>query len=307
MTTAPLPDTQPPAAPGRRLGPDARRAQLVEVGLALVKTMRFDEVTAEVVARASGVSKGLVFHYFPATSDLQVAILRAASAELLSEIDVGGDLPPDERLRVGLDAFVRYIEQQPASYQAVARRAWSDQRLLAVFEDTRAAVVGIIAGALGFSELPAGLRLVFRGWIAMVEECILDWLDDKPVPRAELLEFLAGAALTMLPEALKLGATGACGSCAPLNHADTQGRDEERLRFHTAQLWDSSGKSWNVTGMPRRSKIRCRSTDSTRDWLSLAPTSRYTPSGLVSGMVGRYWPGVLARSAWRSDPNRSPV
>jgi len=206
MAMAPLPETQAPAVSGRRLGPDARKAQLVEVGLALVKTMRFDEVTAEVVARASGVSKGLVFHYFPATSDLQVAILRSASAELLGMIDVGHDLPPDERLRVGLDAFVSYIEQQPASYQAVARRAGSDQRLLAVFEDTRAAVVGIIAGGLGFSELPPGLRLVFRGWIAMVEECILDWLDDKPVPRAELLEFLAGAALTMLPEALKLGA-----------------------------------------------------------------------------------------------------
>src|SRR5919205_497622 len=112
MAMAPVPDadTQVPAASGRRLGPDARRAQLVGVGLALVKTMRFD--------------------------------------------------------------------------------------------DTREAVVGIIAAALGFSELPAGLRLVFRGWIAMVEECILDWLDDKPVPREELLEFLWRAALTMLPDAL---------------------------------------------------------------------------------------------------------
>jgi AcrR family transcriptional regulator len=163
-------------------------------------------VTAEVVARASGVSKGLVFHYFPTTCDLQVAILRAASAELLVEIDVGAGLPPDEALKVGLDAFVRYIEQQPASYQAVARRAGSDERLLAVCEDTRAAVVDIMAATLGFSDLPAGLRLVFRGWIAMVEECILHWLDNKPVPRDDLIEFLRRAALTMLPDALALGA-----------------------------------------------------------------------------------------------------
>jgi AcrR family transcriptional regulator len=205
-----VPPTTPPASataatPGRRLGPDARRAQLVAVGLGLVKTMRFDEVTAEVVARASGVSKGLVFHYFPTTLDLQVAILRAASAELLVELDVGAGLPPDEALKVGLDAFVRYIEQQPASYQAVARRASSDERLLAVFEDTRDAVVDIMAATLGFSELPAGLRLVFRGWIAMVEECVLHWLDDKPFPRDELLRFLREAALRMLPDALLLG------------------------------------------------------------------------------------------------------
>ena len=197
--------TSPPPVTGRRLGPEARRAQLVGVGLALMKEMPFDEVTAEVVARAVGVSKGLVFHYFPATRDLQVALLRAAAGELLAQLDVGGDLPPDERLRVGLDAFVGYIEQQPASYQAVVRRAGSDERLLAVFEDTRAAVVDIVASALGVSELPPALRLVIRGWIAMVEECVLHWLDDRPVPRDELIEFLRRAALTMLPDALTLG------------------------------------------------------------------------------------------------------
>lgn len=196
-----------PATSGRRLGPDARRAQLVGVGLALAKTMHFDEITAEVVAKAGGVSKGLVFHYFPSTYDLQAAILRAAAAELLVEVDVGTGLPPDQALRAGLDAFVRYIEQQPTTYQAVARRAGSDERLLAVFEDTRAAVVDIMANALGFSELPASLRLVFRGWIAMVEECVLHWLEERPVPRDALLEFLSEAALRMLPDALMLGAT----------------------------------------------------------------------------------------------------
>jgi AcrR family transcriptional regulator len=209
MAMAPVPSpsvSEASPGAGRRLGPDARRAQLVGVGLALMKEIPFDEVTAEVVARASGVSKGLVFHYFPTTRDLQVAILRAATGELLAELDVGAGLPPDERLRVGLDAFVRYIEQQPASYQAVVRRAGSDERLLAVFEDTRAAVVGIVAASLGFSEMPAGLRLVIRGWIAMVEECVLHWVEDRPIPREDLVEFLRGAALKMLPDALALGA-----------------------------------------------------------------------------------------------------
>ena len=196
------------AVPNRRLGPDARRAQLVGVGLALMKNMAFDEVTAETVARAGGVSKGLVF----TTRDLQVAILRAAAAELLADLDVGAGLPPDERLRAGLEAFVRYIEQQPASYQAVVRRAGSDERLLAVFEDTRAAVVDIVAGALGVAELPAGLRMAVRGWIAMVEECVLHWLDGRPVPREELVEFLRRVALTMLPDALRLGAAVASSS-----------------------------------------------------------------------------------------------
>jgi AcrR family transcriptional regulator len=179
-----------------------------------MKEMPFDEVTAETVARAGGVSKGLVFHYFPTTRALQVAMLRAAAAELLADLDVGAGLSPDERLRVGLDAFVRYIEQQPASYQAVVRRAGSDEHLLAVFEDTRRAVVDIVAASLGLTELPPGLRLAIRGWIAMVEECVLHWLDDRPVAREELVEFLRRAALTMLPDAVTLGSLTRRGDSA---------------------------------------------------------------------------------------------
>jgi hypothetical protein len=41
----------------------------------------------------------------------------------------------------------------------------------------------------------------------MVEECVLHWLTERPVPREELVEFLRRAALTMLPDAVTLGAS----------------------------------------------------------------------------------------------------
>jgi AcrR family transcriptional regulator len=194
-----------PASPtGRRLGADVRRGQLVQVGLDLLKSAPFDQVSPDLVARVAGVSKGLVFHYFPTKRDLQVAILRAAAAELLAELDPDPAMAPDQRLRAGLDAFVDFIEQQPANYLAVSRSAGSDPQLLAVFEDTRAAVVGIVTNSLGLSTPPPGLRIAIRGWIAMVEEAILHWLDGRPIPREALVDFLQKAALTMLPDALAL-------------------------------------------------------------------------------------------------------
>ncbi|HZD65243.1 MAG TPA: TetR/AcrR family transcriptional regulator, partial [Acidimicrobiales bacterium] len=158
------------------------------------------------VAAVAGVSKALVFHYFPTKRDLQVAILRAATSELVSRLDPDPSLPRDERLRAGLEVFVAYIEQHPASYLAMARGAGSDERLLRVFEDTRAAVVEIIVGALDLPEPPPGLRLALRGWIAMVEETVLHWLESRPVPRPQLVSFLQQVALTMLPSALSLSA-----------------------------------------------------------------------------------------------------
>src|SRR5947209_2834346 len=212
------------APANRRLGPDARRAQLVGVGLALMKEMPFDEVTAEIVARAGGVSKGLVFHYFPTTRDLQVAILRAAAAELLADLDVGAGLPPDERLRVGLDAFVRYIEQQPASYQAVVRRAGSDERLLAVFEDTRSAVVGIGAGRCRSTVVGLALGvggMMWRASGASVSSSTGAASAPGAAPAAAPVG--AGAASTVLSPA-----SGAGLAAVETNHDDTHGSEENR-------------------------------------------------------------------------------
>lgn len=190
----------------RRLDADARREQLVQAGVAMLPRLPLDQISADAVAREAGVSKGLVFHYFPTKRDLHVALLRVTAAQLLDALDPDPDLPIPERLRAGLDAFVCFIERQPANYQAVARTAGSDPQLLAVFEDTRNGVVEIIARALGVTELPPTLRIVIRGWIAMVEESVLHWLDERPISRDVLIDFLQNAGTTMLPQAVALAA-----------------------------------------------------------------------------------------------------
>ena len=189
----------------RRLDADARRSQLVEAGLALARLVPLTEISADDVARQAGVSKGLVFHYFPTQRDLQAAILRRAVADMVGLLDLTPDLPVDQRLRAGLDAFIAYIEQQPISYLSLTRGTAAVPQLQEIFEETRSAVVGLIQRALGLETLPAGLRIAIRGWIAMVEETVLHWLDgDKPILRDQLITYLQQAAIKMLPEALEI-------------------------------------------------------------------------------------------------------
>jgi AcrR family transcriptional regulator len=182
----------------RRLDPDARRAQLVQLGLQLIKQRPFDQVLIDEVIAAAGISKGLLFHYFPTKRDYQVAVIQAAADDLLATLRPDPELPVLEQLRHGIDAYVGYIEQQPASYTAIVRGAGSDDALLAVFEDTRDAIGELIIQGVTPDPTPL-LRLGVRGWIASVEESTILWLRDRPCSRETLIELCFRAALTLLP------------------------------------------------------------------------------------------------------------
>lgn len=183
----------------RRLAPDARRAQLIGLGLELVKTRPVDRLLVDDVIRAAGISKGLLFHYFGSKREYRAAVVAAAADEVLAAVDVDPGLAPAEQLRAGLDRFVAYIEQQPRSYAAIARSAGSDELLLEVFRRTRAAIVDRILAVAGTGDGTA--RLAAAGWVAMAEEATLLWVEEGGCTRDELLALLehAGAAALAAP------------------------------------------------------------------------------------------------------------
>lgn len=189
------------AASGRRLAPGARRAQLVAAGLDLVDRQRLATVGAAEVAAHAGVSKALVFHYFATTDDLHAAIVEAAAAELLASLLTDPSLPAEERLRAGLEAYVASIERRPAAHLAVVRSLGSNPRLAAVVEASRTQVVALILDAMQLGATPPGLQMMVRAWIAMVEEAVLHWLQERPVPRAQLVDLLQQAGLASLAAA----------------------------------------------------------------------------------------------------------
>ncbi|MEI2654168.1 MAG: TetR family transcriptional regulator [Microthrixaceae bacterium] len=198
------PAAAPSAPTQRRLNPDDRRAQLVDAGLHLLKSTPLDGVSAPAVAAAAGVSKGLVFHYFPSQRELQAAVASAAADELLdmfSSIDPALDYVA--QLRAGIESFISYIEQQPASYAAIARDAGSDDLLRHVFERTRDAIVVIVSNVVGLDQPTPVMRLYLRGWIAMVEETTLQWVLHRALTQAELVDYLQSSAFDLVARAVR--------------------------------------------------------------------------------------------------------
>jgi AcrR family transcriptional regulator len=190
----------------RRLGPDERRTQLVDIGVELIRTQPLDLLTAGHIAERAGVSKALVFHYFPSHRDLQAAVARATAATMLASFqEVSGSSYPsiEARVEAGIDAFLSFVEQQPQSYASLASAAVSDEALHRIFEDTREGVTDIVMTHAGIAEPSPHIRAVVRGWIALAERMITDFVAEPAMGRDELVRFLRQAAFALFAEAVR--------------------------------------------------------------------------------------------------------
>src|SRR5437763_15097284 len=99
-----------------RLGIDERRAQLLEVGLDLFSTRPYDEVRIDEVAARAGVSRGLLYHYFPTKRDFYVDVVRESIADAYEFSEPDPSLPPLERLRTSVDGWLDYAESNAAGF-----------------------------------------------------------------------------------------------------------------------------------------------------------------------------------------------
>src|ERR687891_922170 len=100
-----------------RLQVDVRRRQLLELGTELFARHSFGELSMARIAREAGISKALLYHYFPSKQDYFVATLQQGAAEIAKRTEPDPDLPPIEALAGSLDGFLGWIEENEAAYR----------------------------------------------------------------------------------------------------------------------------------------------------------------------------------------------
>jgi AcrR family transcriptional regulator len=179
-----------------RLSPEARRAQLIELGVEMLATRTLDELSVEDIAQQAGISRGLLFHYFSSKQEFHTEVVRAAAHELLRRTEPDPSLAPVEALRASLTAFVEYVEENPDNYTSLVRGAASgDTEMRAIFDDTRARLAGRVIAMVGDMGLAMGPRaeLAVHGWVAFAEACVIGWLGSPAVGRDQLLDLLTKA------------------------------------------------------------------------------------------------------------------
>ena len=192
-----------PAAPAyRRLSVEERRSQLLEAALSLFALRAPEDVSLDDVAEAAGVSRPLVYRYFPGgKQQLYEAALRSAAEELRHCFDEPHDGPLLPRLGRALDRYLAFVGRHDAGFSALLQggSVVETSRTTAIVDGVRRAAAEHIYSHLGVTGPGPRLRMTVRMWITAVEAASLIWLDeDKDPPVGELRDWLVEQFVALL-------------------------------------------------------------------------------------------------------------
>jgi AcrR family transcriptional regulator len=178
----------------RRMSVERRREQLLAAAVDLFGHRRPEDVSVEDVAAAAGVSRPLVYRYFPGgKQQLYEAAVLGAAEELTGRFAVPAQGPPTERLAAALGRYLAYVDEHDAAYGALLRGGGvvGTSRTDAIVDGVRRAAAEQVLRHLEVAEPGPRLALMVRSWIASVEAVSLLWLDEgKQPPLPELCGWL---------------------------------------------------------------------------------------------------------------------
>lgn len=147
------------------------------------------------IAREAGISKGLLYHYFPSKRDFFLAILAEGAEELRQRVEPDPSLPPVEQARRSLDAYLEWIEENAVAYRKVMASLGVAEVRALVTEFRTTTAERLVGGLVAGGPPPPVLRSAAIGWLWAIDGATLHWLERREEPRERLRDVLLGGLL----------------------------------------------------------------------------------------------------------------
>ena len=144
------------------------------------------------IAREAGISKALLYHYFPSKQAYFGATLEEAAAEVAARVTPppGGD--PGEQLRTALDAWLRVDRREPPRLREAHALGHRPRRGARARRWRPRRHVGVDRRGRSGPRRPATVSARGgRAWLWFVDGACLDRIEHGDVERDELRELLA--------------------------------------------------------------------------------------------------------------------
>jgi AcrR family transcriptional regulator len=168
--------------PRRRLSPDDRRAELLALGAEVFGQRPYDEVRIDEIAERAGVSRALMYHYFPDKRAFFAAVVKGQADHLYAATNTIPEPGQSlfEETRAGVLAYMEYHQKHPhAAWAAYVGLGRSDPVLLGIDDEAKDRQMEHIMSRFTEvdgpdSKLPPDverdLRIMVHGWLALTFE-----------------------------------------------------------------------------------------------------------------------------------------
>jgi AcrR family transcriptional regulator len=177
-----------PDEPGDEKIFDAARAIFGEQG--------FDATSIAEIGVRAGIAKSVLYHYFGSKAGLYAAIVEHDGQALVEAVAAGVPPPgdPGPRLRPGVDAFLRFLSENPDTWRLMTRDPPSDPELRELHERVDRAVGATLRALLAHPEKAEGKPDLVE-LVALAVRTFASWWQSHPeVPRAEVVEAIGDLA-----------------------------------------------------------------------------------------------------------------
>jgi AcrR family transcriptional regulator len=192
----------------RRLSPEDRRSELLALGAKVFGERPYDDVRIDEIAERAGVSRALMYHYFPDKRAFFAAVVEAEGDRLFEATNTPAVAGQSlfEQLRAGVLAYLHYDEQHPhGAWAAYVGMGTSDPVLRGIEDTDNERQVNrlmerlnkTLEGTLD-SKVERDVRITMIGWLAMTLEMCRQRILDPSIDAGQIADTCAHALLDMV-------------------------------------------------------------------------------------------------------------
>lgn len=187
----------------RRLEPAERRAELLAAARRLFGAGSYASVSTSDIAKAAGVARPLINHYFGGKRELYLEVVRQMVIVPAPVVENLPDTTMEHRLTIGVEHWLDVVERNRAAWltaighEAVGRDPEVEQILR---EADEIAADRVLEAALmtGVTEGREELRAMIRSYGGMLRTASREWLIRGTLDREQLRTFLTDSILHLL-------------------------------------------------------------------------------------------------------------
>ncbi|MEU4562654.1 TetR/AcrR family transcriptional regulator [Actinoplanes sp. NPDC023936] len=186
----------------RRMEPDTRRGEILTVAVRLFGRRPYSDVSTTDVARAAGVARGLVNHYFGTKKDLYLEVVRVMLTVPAVALE---QIPRDEPLEQRVDAIVNWfldvVSRHSTSWLAAVNAGGmaGDAEVDAVIAEAIDVAADDVLDAVGLGDgASEALRGMARSYVGLAVFTGREWLQRGVLSREQVHALLATTLLNLV-------------------------------------------------------------------------------------------------------------